>query len=51
MILLNSVGTALTRKLITHPINEDGTIPLNLNKLYAYFNKTTFSLSTIFLML
>ena len=26
MILLNSVGTALTRKLITHPINEDGTI-------------------------
>ena len=26
MILLNSVGTALTRKLITHPINKDGTI-------------------------
>ena len=26
MILLNSVGTALTRKLNTHPINEDGTI-------------------------
>ena len=29
MILLNSVGTALTRKLITHPINEDGTINKN----------------------
>ena len=29
MILLNSVGTALTRKLITHPINEDGTIDKN----------------------
>ena len=26
MIKLESVGTALTRKLITHPINEDGTI-------------------------
>ena len=26
MILLNSVGTALTRKLNTHPILEDGTI-------------------------
>ena len=29
MILLNSVGTALTRKLITHPINKDGTIDKN----------------------
>jgi hypothetical protein len=26
MILLNSVGTALTRQLNTHPILEDGTI-------------------------
>ena len=26
MIKLESVGTALTRKLNTHPINEDGTI-------------------------
>ena len=26
MVELKSVGTALTRKLITHPINEDGTI-------------------------
>ena len=26
MVILESVGTALTRKLNTHPINEDGTI-------------------------
>ena len=26
MVKLESVGTALTRKLNTHPINEDGTI-------------------------
>ena len=29
MIKLESVGTALTRKLNTHPINEDGTIDKN----------------------
>ena len=29
MILLNSVGTALTRQLKTHPILADGTIDKN----------------------
>ena len=37
MIELNSVGTVLTRKLITHPINTNGTIDKNEdNAVHVY---------------